>query len=76
MLSGCNVNSLNQNSYPTELIPRTFFERNDAPPFNIENWSDYPDYLSRLYLVLEKCNLDKTTAEELIFRDMKHRAKN
>lgn len=72
MLSGCNVNSSNQNSYPAELIPRTIFERSDAPPFDIERWGDYPDYLSRLYLALEKCNLDKATAAELIFHDMKH----
>ncbi|EKN5999183.1 hypothetical protein DVQ80_19615 [Yersinia enterocolitica] len=72
MLSGCSANSSTQNSYPDEFIPRSIFERSDAPPFDVELWGDYPDYLSRLYLALEKCNLDKNTVAELIFSDIKH----
>lgn len=72
MLSGFSANLSNQNSYHFEFIPRSIFERSDAPPFDVERWGDYPDYFSRLYLALEKCNLDKATAAELIFFDMKY----
>lgn len=72
MLFDYSANLSNQNSYPFELIPRSIFERSDAPPFDVERWGNYPDYFSRLYLALEKCNLDKATTAELIFSDMKH----
>ncbi|AGS61109.1 hypothetical protein BB2000_2655 [Proteus mirabilis BB2000] len=29
-------------------------------------WGDYPDYVARLLLVLEKCNSDKKAVETLL----------
>lgn len=37
-----------------------------APFFNVQVWGDYPDYVARLILVLEKCNTDKKAIAEIL----------
>ncbi|WP_418856579.1 hypothetical protein [Serratia marcescens] len=61
ILSGCSATPLDVQVCPTELIPAHLLAHRPIPEFNVKTWGDYPDYLARLHLALEKCNSDKTT---------------
>ncbi len=47
-------------------MPSHLLQPCSAPFFNVQVWGDYPDYVARLILVLEKCNTDKKAIETLL----------
>jgi hypothetical protein len=53
---------------PADLIPRTLLAPCQAPAFTVQTWGDYPDYVARLHLALDKCNTDKIAVTELLYR--------
>ena len=51
---------------PINLIPHSLLEPCPPPEFRVESWGDYPDYVARLHLVLEKCNADKNAIKRIL----------
>ncbi|WLI78992.1 hypothetical protein Q5705_07735 [Kosakonia sp. H02] len=66
MLSGCSEKALKISPCPINLVPLSLLEPCRAPNFDVQSWGDYPDYVVRLDLALEKCNTDKMTVADLL----------
>ncbi|MBG2877186.1 hypothetical protein I4902_18115 [Proteus alimentorum] len=49
-----------------KFVPLHLLQPCSAPFFNVQVWGDYPDYVARLLLVLEKCNTDKKAVAEIL----------
>lgn len=59
MLSGCNATPSNTLSLADFPLPENLLMPCQAPVFDVHSWGDYPDYVARLSLTLDKCNSDK-----------------
>ncbi|WP_422388450.1 Rz1-like lysis system protein LysC [Aeromonas popoffii] len=66
ILSGCNATPSIVAPCPTDIVPRHLLAPCLAPAFTVTAWGDYPDYVARLHLALEKCNTDKVAIEALL----------
>lgn len=51
---------------PNKFVPTHLLQPCSAPFFNVQVWGDYPDYVARLLLILEKCNTDKKAIAEIL----------
>ncbi|HIE6169028.1 Rz1-like lysis system protein LysC [Proteus mirabilis] len=66
LLSSCSKRPLTTTHSADKFIPQHLLLPCSAPLFNVNVWGDYPDYVARLLLVLEKCNSDKKAVETLL----------
>ncbi|CAM7649663.1 hypothetical protein KLPMCK396B_23510 [Klebsiella pneumoniae] len=66
MLFGCSKKISYVPNSTDMLIPYSFFAPNEPPLFNVVKWGDYPGYVYRLNIELEKCNSDKMAIYHLI----------
>ncbi|NBM54752.1 hypothetical protein GWI68_08090 [Proteus sp. G2669] len=66
LLSGCNRTPSIVVKAPDKFVPSHLLQPCSAPFFNVQVWGDYPDYVARLILVLEKCNTDKKAIAEIL----------
>lgn len=51
---------------PDNFIPAALVAPCPSPPFDVQRWGDYPDYVARLHLALDKCNTDKAAISALL----------
>lgn len=66
LLSSCSKTPLTVVEAPNKFVPTHLLQPCSAPFFNVQVWGDYPDYVARLLLILEKCNTDKKAIETLL----------
>ncbi|MCK9781241.1 Rz1-like lysis system protein LysC [Proteus columbae] len=66
LLSSCSKAPLTAVKAPEKFVPIHLLQPCSAPFFNVQVWGDYPDYVARLMLVLEKCNTDKKAVAEIL----------
>lgn len=66
MLFGCSEKISYHPNSTDMLIPYSLFIPNEPPFFDVAKWGDYPGYVYRLNIELEKCNSDKMTIYKLI----------
>ena len=66
LLSSCSKTSLTTTQSVDKFIPQHLLLPCSAPLFNVSVWGDYPDYVARLLLVLDKCNSDKKAVAEIL----------
>nr|WP_167348675.1 hypothetical protein [Proteus myxofaciens] len=66
LLSSCSKTPLTVVKAPEKFVPTHLLQPCSAPFFNVQVWGDYPDYVARLMLVLEKCNTDKKAVVEIL----------
>ncbi|WP_439957070.1 Rz1-like lysis system protein LysC [Proteus columbae] len=66
LLSSCSKTPSIIVKVPEKYVPSHLLQPCSAPFFNVQVWGDYPDYVARLILVLEKCNTDKKAIETLL----------
>lgn len=66
LLSSCNKAPSTVVEAPNKFVPTHLLQPCSAPFFNVQVWGDYPDYVARLLLILEKCNTDKKAVAEIL----------
>ncbi|HEY3987442.1 Rz1-like lysis system protein LysC [Cedecea sp.] len=44
---------------PINPVPHHLLLPCPSPDFTVRTWGEYPGYVARLHLALEKCNADK-----------------
>ena len=65
MLSGCSGTKSSEMAACTS-IPQSLLEPSRPPEFTVKTWGDYPDYVSKIHLVLQECNADKEAIRQLM----------
>ncbi|WP_342753701.1 hypothetical protein AAGQ96_12465 [Pantoea sp. MBD-2R] len=67
MLSACSEKpSVPLRACPNDFIPAALLTPCPVPRFDVQRWGDYPDYVARLHLALDKCNSDKAAIAALL----------
>lgn len=66
LLSGCSKTALIAADTNERFVPQHLLLPCHAPLFKVNVWGDYPDYVARLLLVLDKCNTDKKAVAEIL----------
>ncbi|MFV8870080.1 Rz1-like lysis system protein LysC [Serratia fonticola] len=59
MLYGCSIKPSTPISCSVEIIPQYLLASCPLPKFDVKKWGDYPDYVARLHLAINRCNTDK-----------------
>ncbi|MBG3081228.1 hypothetical protein I4632_13570 [Proteus mirabilis] len=66
LLSSCSKTPPIIVKAPDKFVPAHLLQPCSAPFFNVQVWGDYPDYVARLMLILEKCNTDKKAVADIL----------
>ncbi len=66
MLYGCSIKPLNPINCSAEIIPRHLLTPCPLPTFDVKKWGDYPDYVARLHLTIDRCNTDKEAVMSIL----------
>ncbi|WP_129586868.1 Rz1-like lysis system protein LysC [Proteus alimentorum] len=66
LLSSCSKTPSTPVITADKFVPSHLLQPCSVPFFNVQVWGDYPDYVARLLLVLEKCNTDKKAIAEIL----------
>ncbi|PTT44815.1 hypothetical protein DBR09_17675 [Aeromonas sp. HMWF016] len=66
ILFGCSATPLPVTPCLVNPVPTSLLVHCAIPPFTVQHWGDYPDYVERLHLALAKCNLDKDAIATLL----------
>jgi len=75
MLSACSEDRPLIMPCPTDLVPATLLAPCPTPEFHVSVWGDYPEYVARLQLALDKCNTERATVAALLKPLARERAK-
>lgn len=57
-------------------MPHSLLVPCPVPAFGVTTWGDYPDYVARLQLALEKCSADKVAVLTLLAPEAAPQNKN
>lgn len=51
---------------PVNPVPAHLLAPCPVPAFTVWTWGEYPEYVARLHLALEKCNADKQAVASIL----------